>query len=72
MSRWMEAFPESDHGPVWLKALEAGYHTRLLNQMMNRPVSQSDLRDGASEPPAPLFAIGLLYRCAIRTVPSPS
>ena len=21
---WIEAFPESDHGPVWLKAFEAG------------------------------------------------
>ncbi len=30
---WMEAFPESDHGPVWLKALEAGYQQRLLNQL---------------------------------------
>ena len=30
---WMEAFPESDHGPVWLKALEASYQKRLLNQM---------------------------------------
>ena len=27
---WIEAFPESDHGPVWLKALEAGYHEPLL------------------------------------------
>ena len=30
---WMEAFPESDHGPLWLKAFEAGYHARLLGQM---------------------------------------
>jgi len=30
---WMEGFPESDHGPVWLKALEANYQNRLLNQM---------------------------------------
>lgn len=30
---WMETFPESDHGPVWLKALEASYQKRLLNQM---------------------------------------
>ena len=38
---WMEAFPESDHGPVWLKALEAGYQKRLLNQM-RASVSASD------------------------------
>ncbi|HEY6084760.1 MAG TPA: DUF2309 domain-containing protein, partial [Nitrospira sp.] len=30
---WMEAFPESDHGPVWLKALEARYQERLLSQI---------------------------------------
>ena len=30
---WMNAFPESDHGPVWLKAFEAGYLDRLLGQL---------------------------------------
>ena len=30
---WMEAFPELDHGPVWLKAFEAEYHDRLLGQL---------------------------------------
>ena len=53
---WMEGFPESDHGPVWLKALETGYQQRLLAQLRtpaqqrtvpvdqpgtNRPYSQS-------------------------------
>jgi hypothetical protein len=52
---WMEGFPESDHGPVWLKALETGYQQRLLAQRTpaqqrtvpvdqpgtNRPYSQS-------------------------------
>ncbi len=33
---WMEAFPESDHGPVWLKAFEAGYRERLLGQLRER------------------------------------
>ena len=52
----MEAFPESDHGPVWLKALETAYQQRLLAQLRtpahqrtgpadqpgtNRPYSQS-------------------------------
>lgn len=30
---WVEAFPESQHGPVWLEALEAGYHASLLGQL---------------------------------------
>lgn len=33
---WMDAFPESDHGPVWLKALEAGYRERLLGHLQAR------------------------------------
>jgi len=30
---WMDAFPESDHGPVWLKAFEAGYHESLMAKL---------------------------------------
>lgn len=30
---WMNAFPESDHGPVWLKAFEAGYQEQLLGKL---------------------------------------
>ncbi len=31
---WIEAFPESEHGPIWLKAFEAGYHEPLIGQLM--------------------------------------
>ena len=31
---WMDAFPESDHGPVWLRAFEAGYHDQLFGMLM--------------------------------------
>ncbi len=49
MVDWMEAFPESDHGPVWLKAFEAGYQEQLLatlarapaESQAGRPLSQS-------------------------------
>jgi len=33
---WMDAFPESGHGPVWLKAFEAGYQDPLLGQLRAR------------------------------------
>ena len=33
LAEWMDAFPESDQGPVWLKAFEASYHDRLLGQL---------------------------------------
>jgi uncharacterized protein YbcC (UPF0753/DUF2309 family) len=28
--QWMEAFPESEHGPIWLRAFEAGYQESLM------------------------------------------
>lgn len=45
---WMEAFPESEHGPVWLKALEAGYQEPLIEQLAHharrepRPTSPTE------------------------------
>ncbi|MGH7260051.1 MAG: DUF2309 domain-containing protein, partial [Nitrospiraceae bacterium] len=44
---WMEAFPESDHGPVWLKAFESGYHERLLGQLA-RDVCSVEVSRGQS------------------------
>lgn len=32
--RWMDDFPETAHGPVWLKAFEAGYHEQLFGMLM--------------------------------------
>ncbi len=34
LARWMDEFPESAHGPVWLKAFEAGYLDQLFGQLM--------------------------------------
>lgn len=34
---WMEAFPESEHGPVWLHALESSYQEHLLGELQARP-----------------------------------
>ena len=31
---WIEGFPESKHGPVWLKAFEAGYQEPLIRQLI--------------------------------------
>ncbi len=33
---WIESFPESEQGPVWLKAFEAGYQEHLLTQLRPR------------------------------------
>ncbi|MGH7228681.1 MAG: DUF2309 domain-containing protein [Nitrospiraceae bacterium] len=34
--KWMDDFPESAHGPVWLRAFEAGYQDRLLEQVARK------------------------------------
>lgn len=47
---WMEAFPESDHGPVWLKAFEAGYHERLFGLLRR---TTPGLHPAAQDRPAP-------------------
>ena len=40
---WMKAFPESDHGPVWLKAFESGYQEQLLGALARSPAAQPPL-----------------------------
>ncbi|ALA61224.1 DUF2309 domain-containing protein [Nitrospira moscoviensis] len=46
--RWMDAFPESEHGPVWLKAFEAGYHDQLCGMLMRTaPVAEARPPDPA-------------------------
>jgi len=30
---WIDAFPVAEHGPVWLKAFEAGYHEDVLGKI---------------------------------------
>lgn len=59
---WLDAFPESDHGPVWLDALERGYQDGLL----------ASLREGAralssTEPPRP--ASQSIYCIDVRSEP---
>lgn len=31
--QWLDDFPEAEHGPVWLKAYEAGYHEGLIEKL---------------------------------------
>ena len=67
---WMDAFPESDHGPIWLKAFEAGYQDELLGKLDRRTGHVSNtgsLRESGIG--APSLSIDLLHRCALRTVP---
>lgn len=48
---WLDGFPESDHGPIWLKAFEAGYHEQLIGMLMRTaPPAKAAGRDH----PAPM------------------
>jgi uncharacterized protein YbcC (UPF0753/DUF2309 family) len=42
---WIEEFPESEHGPIWLEAFEAGYQEPLLASLRSR------VRQGTDTPP---------------------
>ncbi len=33
MLDWLDSFPESNHGPVWLKAFEIGYQEQLIDKL---------------------------------------
>lgn len=51
--RWMDAFPESDHGPVWLKAFEAGYHEQVCGMLMRTAPAAEARRDEQTTPLRP-------------------
>jgi uncharacterized protein YbcC (UPF0753/DUF2309 family) len=44
--RWIDGLPESEHGPVWLKAFEAGYQEELIAKLQP---NVSDLNDASSD-----------------------
>jgi uncharacterized protein len=42
---WLDAFPESAHGPVWLKAFEASYQEQLIGKLTpNLSYLQADVQ----------------------------
>lgn len=49
--RWMDSFPECEHGPVWLKAFEAGYHDLMCGMLMRTaPTTDAPRRDSPLRP----------------------
>jgi len=51
--KWMENFPESDHGPVWLNAFEAGYHKQLFGMLMRTASTAKTPASHSSQPVRP-------------------
>ena len=50
---WIDAFPESDHGPVWLKAFEAGYRERLVDKLLPNAAGPHAAAEGGHPPVRP-------------------
>ncbi len=55
---WLDAFPESEHGPVWLEAFEAGYQDGLLKTLAASPALKGAVEaawheGGSFSPPHP-------------------
>lgn len=50
MLGWIDAFPADEHGPVWLKAFEAGYQNDLLSKIA---VSVNGSQHGTGTKPRP-------------------
>lgn len=46
---WLDDFPESDHGPVWLKAFEAGYQERLVGKIVSNLSKKRETNEEGSE-----------------------
>lgn len=53
LAEWMDEFPESEHGTVWLNAYEAGYHENLI-QNLRQSVSKLDFEQNNTDPSRPL------------------
>ena len=50
---WLDEFPESEHGTVWLNAYEAGYHENLI-QNLRQSLSKVDFEQNNTDSPRPL------------------
>ena len=48
--QWLNDFPETEHGPVWLEALEAGYHEDLIGKLRSA-TSNAEAKDGSAVRP---------------------
>lgn len=53
LAQWMDEFPESVHGPVWLRAFEAGYQERLLGQLASTGAASNPASQQKSTPSRP-------------------
>lgn len=48
--KWLDQFPESEHGPVWLEAYEAGYQSGLVGKLQGVVAQRGAEKEGVSRP----------------------
>lgn len=65
--QWIDAFPASAHGPVWLRAFEAGYHEQLLGMLMR--TAPTGPGSGAAGPPTMRPQSQSVYCLDVRSEP---
>ena len=49
---WLEAFPPTEHGPVWLKAFEAGYQEDVLGKIRESAQKSAQSDESKTRPDA--------------------
>lgn len=66
---WLDAFPESAHGPIWLKAFETSYQEQLIGKLTpNFSYLQADVQEVRSQAPGKFFLERLMYEDVLRVV----
>jgi uncharacterized protein YbcC (UPF0753/DUF2309 family) len=45
LKKWLDAFPESGHGPVWLNVFEAGYREQLVDKLVSNLSKQREMSE---------------------------
>lgn len=60
---WLDEFPESAHGPIWLRAYEAGYQEDLIEKLREQISSEKEQK----ESPRPLAQ--LMFCIDVRSEP---
>ncbi len=66
---WLDAFPESAHGPLWLKAFEASYQKQLIGKLSpNISYAQTNNREVMSRVTGKVFLERLAHEDILRIV----
>ena len=71
--KWLDSLPESEHGPVWLKAFEAGYQEELIAKLQRNigKLNNASAEQGASNLPGKQGQLDAVARSPAEAKQSP-